>query len=90
MEKHHDWVFGWLVQVRCKAVSPEEVGVAGCLLPSGFTSDDLRFVVPEPDGRWLAPRPGVVRKGFYRISVAKFGAHEPIGSGRDISNRTDA
>ena len=22
----------------------------------------FRFVVPEPDGRWLAPRPGVVRK----------------------------
>ena len=41
-----------------------EVDVAGCSLLSGFVSGDLIFILPELDGRLLAPRPEVVRMAF--------------------------
>ena len=46
------------------AASLAEVDVVGCLLRSGLVSGDLIFVLPEPDGRLLAPRPGDTH-GFY-------------------------
>ena len=46
------------------AGSRAEVDVAGCLLRSGWVSGELIFVLPEPDGRLLAPRPEVVRMAF--------------------------
>lgn len=43
-----------------------EAGFAGCSLRSGWVPGDLMVVLPEPDGRLLAPRPGVVRIFYCR------------------------
>ena len=76
------------------AASLVEVDVDGCLLRSGSVSGDLICVLPEPDGRLLAPRPGVVRMAFTaRIDgagMAPLGAH--AGASRKaaapVANRT--
>lgn len=71
-----------------------EVDVDGCLLRSGLVSGDSIYVLPEPDGRLLAPRPGVVRMAFTaRIDdtgMTPLGAH--AGASRKaaapVANRT--
>ena len=76
------------------AASLAEFDVVGCLLRSGWVSGELIVVLPEPDGRLLAPRPEVVRMAFTANvdghGVAPLGVH--AGASRKaaapVANRT--